>query len=403
MTAPVRDRRERPRHRLGVLGARARRRRRRPSRRGRPGASGSATTSAGFDAVAAACSAREDHIRVVRQDDRLARPPPRSRRRARRWTGSSSGRRRRRAPRGSRRAAVARRRRRPRRRRGGRAALGTARSSRSSRSRGLAVHVRDLDARRSSPRAMPSESAAPGSSVWTCTFSARRVADDEQRVAEPLELAPRARPRRAPRPRRRRPCSSGSARAPGGSRRRRPPRRRRRLGQRLARERRRRCPRTISTQPGAAGVDDARLARGRRACSRRARDARRRRGATSARSSSGGGSPRRRLGLLGELADRRSASSPRPACARRGRRRRSPRGARRDDGRRRSAAPSDVGGAAHDLREDHAGVAARAHQRGARDLARERGAVARPRPSSASTTARTVSVRFVPVSPSGTG
>ena len=59
------------------------------------------------------------------------------------------------------------------------------------------------------PIAVPSESARPGSSVWTCTFSARRVADDEQRVAEPSARA-RARRRSSRRPRRRSSCSSGS-------------------------------------------------------------------------------------------------------------------------------------------------------------------------------------------------
>ena len=45
-----------------------------------------------------------------------------------------------------------------------------------------------ISTRSITPTRVPSESAAPGSSVWTCTFSAVGVADDEQRVAEPLEL-----------------------------------------------------------------------------------------------------------------------------------------------------------------------------------------------------------------------
>ena len=68
-----------------------------------------------------------------------------------------------------------------------------------------------------------------------------------------------------------------------------------------------------------------------------------------------------------------------------------------------------LGGAAHDLREDHAAVAARAEQRGARDgLARSRrgrssSTVWPLRRSSSSITARSVCTMLSPVSPSATG
>jgi len=62
-----------------------------------------------------------------------------------------------------------------------------------------------------------------------------------------------------------------------------------------------------------------------------------------------------------------------------------------------------VGCAADDLREDHPRVAARAHQRGPRHLVREARTVVRPVLVQRSSIARTVNIRFVPVSPSGTG
>ena len=170
----------------------ARRRRRRPSRRGRPGSSASATTSAGFDACRGGLLGREDHVRVVREHDASGAGAGLDRGDdARRSTGSSTGRRSTtRAPEALEERAVPVARRRRRRRRvaaaARRARRGAAARSRSAVWRcmfAISIPSIDADAR------LPSASAAPGSSVWTCTLSALAVADDEQRVAEPLELA----------------------------------------------------------------------------------------------------------------------------------------------------------------------------------------------------------------------
>ena len=60
------------------------------------------------------------------------------------------------------------------------------------------------------PTAVASASARPGSSVCRCALTAPAGADDEQGVAELLQLAPRARRDRPGRLRRRRRCSSGT-------------------------------------------------------------------------------------------------------------------------------------------------------------------------------------------------
>ena len=236
------------------------------------------------------------------------------------------------------------------------------------------------------PAAVPSESAAPGSSVWTCTLSAdsspttssespsrsssrleplavEPVALDEEDGAvavarqllvdrldgEPLRSPPAAAPARTRRP---------------------PPRRRRgraRAGPR--RPRRRRPPRAAPSS--CSGV--------------RATASSPRRTRSTSSSPRRGVAGRALLRLLGELADHREHrpldGPPHGAvggvggAAQRLRRER-----RRDPVRR---LREHVGRAADDLREDHARVAARAHQRAAGDVAGERGAVGRaatPRP-----------------------
>ncbi len=85
--------------------------------------------------------------------------------------------------------------------------------------------------------------------------------------------------------------------------------------------------------------------------------------------------PAPRLGLVGQLADRgQHRPLDRLADGAVGRVGRAPDGARQV-----GALAERVGGAADDLREDDARVAARAHQRRAGDLVRERGAVGRGR------------------------
>ena len=133
-------------------------------------------------------------------------------------------------------------------------------------------------------------------------------------------------------------------------------------------------PRTISTSPAApASTTPASASTG--SSSRVRRDA-----VVAARDRPPRG--RRRLGLLGELADRgqhrpldRLADGAVGGVARAAER-----------GREVVGAAERLGGAADDLRQDHARVAAGAHQRGARDLVGERRRGRRPvEPSSAST------------------
>ena len=84
---------------------------------------------------------------------------------------------------------------------------------------GLLVHVRDLDLLERADGG-PERERRAGIVRVHVHLQRGRVADDEQRVAERLELSPAAPRGRARRPRRRRPCSSGTATAPGGPRRR---------------------------------------------------------------------------------------------------------------------------------------------------------------------------------------
>ena len=129
------------------------------------------------------------------------------------------------------------------------------------------------------PTAVPSVSACPGSSVCTCTLSARRVADDEERVADLLELRLERVLVERVRPRRRTRCSSGTRRAPGGSRRSRTPPRRpappgapRRSRRRPSRARSRRDRRRPRRRPRhCAGRRAARSCARRRPRPRRAR------------------------------------------------------------------------------------------------------------------------------------
>ena len=181
----------------------------------------------------------------------------------------------------------------------------TACSRRSSRSRGLLVHVRDLDAGDRALRDAERERAARvvGVHVHLQRGRGRRRRAASRRAAR---ARARARPRRGRRPRRRRPCSSGSARAPGGSRRARPPPRRAPAPRAAPRRRApRRCPRTISTSPAApASTTPASAARAAsRACAARWR----RRAATTR------GQVRVALARRRPARGSRSASSPRPA------------------------------------------------------------------------------------------
>ena len=188
------DRLERRAHLRGVRLAPRAARRTRPSRRAPPGASASGSRATGFDACAAACSARIRTFGLF--GSRIASGAAR---RARSRRGALGRRVHRLAavddagraealeepP-----VALARRRpRRPRSRRRRRAPP----ESRSSRSTRLPVHVRDLDPLERRRRAVPSESAAPGVVGVDVHLERARVADDEQRVAERLELAARAR------------------------------------------------------------------------------------------------------------------------------------------------------------------------------------------------------------------
>ena len=143
-------------------------------------------------------------------------------------------------------------------------------------------------------------------------------------------------------------------------------------------------------EPGGAGVDDARLlqhgqhlARLRDACRRRARRSLRgRRRARPRRPSTGS----------------RSASSPRPASSPRGRRRRSPSGRRRA----RSSLSASDSVAPRTICDRITPELPRAPISAARETScASAGAIVGAVPLSASTIARTVSVRFVPVSPSG--
>ena len=263
---------------------------------------------------------------------------------------------------------------------------------------GLLVHVRDLDPLdrpRAPSRARARRRGRRCGRAPSARSRRRRRAASRRAARAP----PRARPRRAPRPRPRRRCSSGSARAPGGPRRRpSSPAPTGASGSGLARDRRGEPAHDLE-QPGAARVDDAGLAQD-------VEQLRRARERVLAALDERGAAARRRLEVRRAwprpprpARGSRSASSPRPACARRGRPRRSrARNARAIVGASIAFGLAEhLGDAAHDLGEDDAGVAARAHQRRAR-RARARAPRGR-RPSSfssASTTARTVSVRFVP-------
>ena len=125
--------------------------------------------------------------------------------------------------------------------------------------RRLHVHVRDLDALDHAERGAECE-RLPGIVGVDVHLERRRVADDEERVADLARARSRARPCRGRRPRRRRPCSSGTPTAPGGSRRGRATPSRPALPGAPRPSRRRPCPRAISTRPGAPGVDDAGVA-----------------------------------------------------------------------------------------------------------------------------------------------
>ena len=230
------------------------------------------------------------------------------------------------------------------------------------------------------PTAVPSESAAPGSSVWTCTFSAESspttssespssssasssrsrssalaLDDEDGAVAVARELlVDRVGAR---------PLELG-----------------RRLGHRLAGDRGGDAAHELE-QPRPARVDDARLAQHVELL-RRPRD--RLLAATdeldeqvAERRAAG----RALLGLLGELADHRQHRPldrpPHRAVGGVGGAPERPGGERRVDPVRRAG--EHVGRAADDLGEDHARVAARAHQRAAGDVAGERAPVGRAR------------------------
>ena len=165
----------------------------------------------------------EDDVRVVRQDDHLGRGSRLDRsERCLPSTGSSSGR-----PRRSRAAPSSR-------RDGGcrrpattattpapvSRASGTASSSRSLALLRLLVHVRDLDAFDRADRG-PERERLAGLVGVDVDLERARIADHEQRVAELLELGSSNSASRSP-PRRRRPCSTGTATAPGGPHRCRP-------------------------------------------------------------------------------------------------------------------------------------------------------------------------------------
>ena len=94
--------------------------------------------------------------------------------------------------------------------------LGVSRSSRAT----VCACMFAISIRSIVPWRTPSDSAAPGSSVWTCTLSAVVVADDEERVAEPLQLLLEAVGVEALALDHERRCSSGTPTAPGGRRRR---------------------------------------------------------------------------------------------------------------------------------------------------------------------------------------
>ena len=255
------------------------------------------TTRTGFDACSAACSALMITLPLFGSRITSAPGAARSRRRGRPSTGSSSA-----AVDDARSEALEQRpvagagrdgddrargalRRRARRAAAAPRAAGSARAcSRSRRPRSM-------------PRATPSESARPGSSVCTCTFSAVRSPTTSSESPSCSSSASSAR-RRGARPRRRRRCSSGScdsswwiASMPDASS---------RLGRRrarLARERRGDAADDLD-EPGGAGVDDAGLASApaaSRACGRHdSSPARDDRGEVAA-----------ALGRLGHLADRR--------------------------------------------------------------------------------------------------
>ena len=143
-------------------------------------------------ACSAACSAAEDHVRVVRQHDHLRRRrSPRSPRGCRRSTGSSTGRPRRSASRrGCGRAARSRPRRRPRRPRTPAARREPAGASRA---RSVWRCMFAISIPSSTPRAAPSAERGAGIVGVDVHLQRGLVADDHQRVAELLELAPRAR------------------------------------------------------------------------------------------------------------------------------------------------------------------------------------------------------------------
>ena len=243
----------------------------------------------------------------------------------------------------------------------------------------LLVHVRDLDALDRPDRGAERE-RAPGLVGVDVHLERGRVADDEQRVAEPLELAlervgvePLAldHEHRAVAVLRQLLVDGVEARLVRVLG--------RRLRDRLAGERGGDAADDLE-QPGAARVDDAGLLRtaswsGVRASASSPR-------ATSSFCSSSAGSRRRVARDPRPPPPARgspSASSPRPAAGRRGRRRRSRRGTRGAIVGRveRPASPSTSAAPRTIWLEDHARVAARAHQRRARELLRERRAVGR--------------------------